>query len=99
MKATAFIVISAFLLSACGGSASVKLSFPTPPPKLMDEPPTLKIIKTVPSDIKPGDIAASDVKISDVAKVVVDNYTTCNVTREQVLGLQSWIKEQAAINK
>lgn len=39
----------------------------------------------------------SNFKISEVGKVVTDNYTTCYQVREQLRGLQIWLKKQQAI--
>lgn len=97
MKSTLLIILSTLFLTACGGSP-VKSSFPDAPPKLMDPPVELKTIKPVPSDIKPTDDTPSGVMFSSVTKIITDNYTTCNLYREQLFGLQSWITEQRKIN-
>ena len=51
----------------------------------------------VPNSTRSADEGTSKVKISGVAEVVVENYTTCNQTAEQLRSLQEWIKEQQAI--
>jgi hypothetical protein len=43
--------------------------------------------------------AASGVKLSSVAATVVGNYGTCNATRQQVIGWQSWYAKQSSAFK
>lgn len=99
MKTLLALFLSGILLAGCGGQSSVKSSFPDVPPKLMDPPAALKTIKPIPSDTKPNDEAPSGVMLSAVTKIITDNYTTCNIYREQIFGLQSWITEQKKLNK
>ncbi len=98
MKTLLALFLSGILLAGCGGRTSVKSSFPDAPPKLMDPPVMLKTIKPVPSDIKPSDHTPSSVMLSTLGDIVVDNYTTCNLYREQVIGLQGWITQQKSLN-
>lgn len=50
----------------------------------------------IPTTAEVTDARASEVKISELTKAVTDNYGTCNQIREQVIGLQNWIREQHA---
>lgn len=50
----------------------------------------------IPTTAEVTDAGASEVKISELTKAVTDNYGTCNQIREQVIGLQNWIREQHA---
>lgn len=49
---------------------------------------------TVPDTASVPDGAASDVTASEAASVIVDNYGTYYQTREQLLALQDWIRQQ-----
>jgi hypothetical protein len=40
---------------------------------------------------------ASEVKLSELGKTVTENYSTCYQIREQLIGLQTWVKEQHAV--
>jgi len=51
----------------------------------------------VPLGTGQSDGSPSDVAPSAAIGGVVDNYGTCNVWREQVIGWQSWYREQAAL--
>lgn len=51
----------------------------------------------LPTTAEVTDGTASEVKISELTRTVTENYGTCNQIREQVIGLQSWIREQHAI--
>ncbi len=98
MKTLLALFLSGILLAGCGGGSSVKSSFPDAPPKLMDPPVELKTIKPVPSDIKPTDHTPSTVMLSTLGNIISQNYTTCNLYREQVFGLQSWITQQKRLS-
>ncbi|NQD37485.1 hypothetical protein HPT27_10640 [Permianibacter sp. IMCC34836] len=50
---------------------------------------------TVPDPAERADAAA--VPAQTATTTVVENYTTCNTTREQVIKLQQWIREQQKI--
>ncbi|MDB5431096.1 MAG: phage head-tail adapter protein [Caulobacter sp.] len=43
-----------------------------------------------------ADDAASAVTLAAVAGTVIDNYGSCNATREQLIGLQGWVRAQQA---
>lgn len=43
-----------------------------------------------------ADDAASAVTLATVAGTVIDNYGSCNATREQLIGLQGWVRAQQA---
>lgn len=92
------ILCSALTLTACGFGGSVKHSFPDVPPKLMDAPAEMKTIKPMPSETKLVDESPSGIALSAVTKIVTDNYKTCNVYKEQIFSLQSWISAQKKLN-
>jgi len=71
------------LLSSCT-TTQVKVGFPTPPGELMLLPPKLQPLP-------------NDAKLSTAEGVIVDNYTAYQVVSEQLIELQSWIKEQTKI--
>ncbi len=48
----------------------------------------------VPNTTREFNEKSSGVELSTVGKTVVENYTSCNETREQLRSLQDWIKEQ-----
>lgn len=48
----------------------------------------------VPGAASVSDGDTSDVKLSTIAETVVENYGTCNETREKLIGLQDWVKQQ-----
>ena len=39
----------------------------------------------------------SEVKLSELGKTVTENYGVCYQIREQLIGLQTWVKEQHAV--
>lgn len=88
MKLLLICVVSMFIISGCAGEPS-RTSFPEPPVKLMDRPADLATF---------SDRKETDIRLSDVTKMVVFNYNTCNLYKEQVFGLQRWIVEQKKIN-
>jgi hypothetical protein len=48
----------------------------------------------VPNTAREFNEKSSGVELSTVGKTVVENYTSCNETREQLRSLQDWVKEQ-----
>lgn len=51
----------------------------------------------VPPVAKADDASASQVKLSDATAVIAENNTTCIETREQLISLQNWVKQQEVI--
>lgn len=84
----ALMINALFLLSGCVSTMPQQedtLACPErkqPDPRYMLEPESAKIIDT---ETVEDDIAL---------KVIADNYAICDATRDQLLGLQEWIRSQ-----
>lgn len=50
----------------------------------------------LPDAARIADDAASAVTLATVAGTIIDNYGSCNATREQLIGLQGWVRAQQA---
>lgn len=100
MKLILTTIVAAFLLSGCG-SNPFKPPFPDLPEDLMKAPTVLKTINTDEQNakLKLDDTTPSSVVLSTLSKVIVDNYKTCNVYREQIIGLQDWLTQQKVLSK
>lgn len=75
------------LSSGCALVPKKVVPFPAPPEKLMVAPP--EVLKETP----PG------TSLSESVKIIVDNYTTYHLTKEQLKSLQSWIRDQEKLYK
>ena len=94
------IILTALVLSACGGTAYVKNPFPNPPQNLMVPPEKLVTLLTDEqlAKLSVDDQKPSDVMLSTVAETITKNYTLAHKLREQIFGLQQWISEQKRLN-
>lgn len=100
MKNILSIISMTFMLSGCGLFGPVKTSFPMPSDSLMAAPRELKTIESADATatMNLGDSTPSGIPLSVVTKIVTDNYTTCNLNKEQLLLLQSWVNDQHKLN-
>ena len=79
------IIILSLALAGCFGTSPVKKDFPTPSAELMAAPAELKKLPEGP------------LVLSTITESTVDNYTTANLIRLQLIKLQAWVNEQAKL--
>jgi hypothetical protein len=100
MRNILIIVAMTLLLTGCPNPRVIKNSFPDLPENLMSSPKEMKPIDSTGVSLKtaPTDISPSGIPLSTVAKIISDNYTTCNLNKEQLMLLQQWAREQKKLN-
>jgi hypothetical protein len=77
----------------------IKSAFPTPPAKLMEAPRRLSTLDPyTDTTTRVNDTNPSNVTLSQVADIISRNYTTCNLNNAELEALQTWVRQQAALN-
>jgi hypothetical protein len=95
------VVSLVLLLSGCFATAKdpIKAPFPTPAAKLMEPPRRLFTLDPyTDTTTRVNDTNPSNVTLSQIADIISKNYTTCNLNNAELEALQTWVRQQAALN-
>lgn len=64
----------------------------------MVPPVDLKTIRTIDKETLATDHLPSNIPLSEIAKIITENYTQYNITKEQLIALQKWVADQKKLN-